>query len=487
MFLAGIAAGSIARVTLPKLGDDDDALSPEVIAFLRHSLGTTLPRTKSFLSVTVPAPKEAAEKFLRLVPRESGFLWRALGRDQFAGGGAAGVVTVGGPDRFAKLSQAVPAFFELVQSLSLDGEPPPPVLVGGASFAPGVPMLEPWDEFDEDAFVLPRWGYRRQRATASMTLTVRREELGGPAEVERLIDEARALASAFEFESATSLIERIDLANATVHHLPASDWRAYIDTIHAAIASGEYKKIVAARRCVVDLRRQLEDTGFMARVFAAYPDCTHFAIRRQRATFLGATPETLFRKQGLRLDTEALAGTTRIADDPTTDSERDVAALQSSGKDRGEHELVVERICTELGPLTTSIHHESTPSTRQVRNLIHLRTPITGQLRPETTVFDLLAALHPTPAVGGFPAREAAEWLTQNEPLERGWYTGTVGWIDATGDGEFAVAIRCGVLTPSHAFIFAGAGIVAASDADAEYAETSGKMGPLLRALGVKF
>jgi len=305
--------------------------------------------------------------------------------------------------------------------------------------------------------------------------------------VDAVVEELRTLTRAFEYESATSLIERIDLARATVHHLPAHDWRTYIAAIHEAIASGEYQKIVAARRCVVDLRRQLEDTSFMARVFAAYPDCIHFAIRRDRSTFLGATPETLFRKRGLSLHTHALAGTTRIDEDPSTDSSRDVAALQGSAKDLEEHQLVVKRICTELAPLTTSIKYSSTPSTRQVRNLIHLQTPISGELKPETTVFDLIATLHPTPAVGGSPAREAAEWISKNEPLERGLYTGTVGWIDANGDGEMAVAIRCGVLLDERAYVFAGAGIVAASNADAEYAETAGKMGPILRALGVLF
>ena len=474
-------------MSLPKLGEDDDALSAEAIEFVRASLTAPLARSKDFLSITVPSPTEAAEKFLRLVPRDDGFLWRSPSGEQFAGGGAAGIVTVGGPDRFAQLSRAVPEFFSRVAAVSFDGAVPPPVLVGGAAFAPGVPPIEPWEEFTEDAFVLPRWGYRRLRDSASITLTVRREECGDAEVAERIVDETRSLLRAFEYESPTSLIERIDLAHATVHHLPVDTWRAYIDAIHAAIASGEYQKIVAARQCVVELRRMLEDTSFMARVFAAYPDCTHFAIRRESSTFLGATPETLFRKRGLILHTHALAGTTRVEDDPSTDSSRDVAALQSSRKDLDEHALVVERICSELAPLTTSVDCEATPSTRQVRNLIHLQTPISATLRPETSVFDLLAALHPTPAVGGFPAREAAEWICQNEPLERGWYTGTVGWIDANGDGEIAVAIRCGVLTRSRAYIFAGAGVVAASTADAEFAETAGKMGPVLRALGVLF
>jgi isochorismate synthase len=474
-------------LTLPKLGDDDDALSPQAIEYLRDALSSPLPRAKKLLSVTIPAPAEASEKFLRLVPRENGFLWRSPSGEQFAGGGAAGQVTVGGRDRFATLARAVPEFFDTVATRSFDGAPPPPVVVGGASFAPGVPTIEPWEEFTEDAFMLPRWGYRRLRSAASITLTVRSDEVRDPSAIEDIIDEARALTRAFEYESPTSLIERIDLAHATVHHLPPEEWHDYIDAIHAAIASGEYEKIVAARRCVIELRRALEDTGFMARVFAAYPDCTHFAIRRANSTFLGATPETLFHKRGLRLKTHALAGTTRINDDPSTESSRDVAALQASRKDLDEHALVVQRICSELGPLTTRIEHSETPSTRQVRNLIHLQTPIAGHLRETTSAFDLLAALHPTPAVGGFPAREAAEWICRNEPLERGWYTGTVGWIDANGDSEIAVAIRCGVLTKSKAYVFAGAGVVAASTAAAEYAETAGKMGPILRALGVLF
>lgn len=474
-------------MSLPKLGEDDDTLSPEAIEFVRDALSTPLHASKEFLSITIPVPTEAAEKFLRLVPRQKGFLWRSPGNEQFAGGGAAGEVTISGPDRFAKLSRLAPQFFSRVAAVSFDGAPPSPMLVGGAAFTPGVPSIEPWEEFTEDAYVLPRWGYRRLKQNATVTLTVGREELGDPDRIDGIIDELRTLTRAFEYESPTSLIERIDLARATVHHLPAQDWNAYIDAIHAAFASGEYQKIVAARRCVVELRRQLEDTGFMARVFAAYPDCIHFAIRRDHSTFLGATPETLFRKRGLVLETHALAGTTRINEDPSTDSSRDVAALQGSEKDLEEHKLVVQRICSELAPLTTRIKYSSTPSTRQVRNLIHLQTPISGELKPQTSVFDLLAALHPTPAVGGFPAREAAEWLSKNEPLERGWYTGTVGWIDANGDGEMAVAIRCGVLTRQRAYIYAGAGIVPASNAAAEYAETAGKMGPVLRALGVLF
>lgn len=470
---------------LPRLGEDDDSLSVEILDYLRHELARPLRAGHDFLSLTIPVPSEASEKFLRLVPRDMGFLWKSPGAGQLAGGGAVATVAVGGSNRFEQLERATPQLFARIESRAYNAPPPTPVIVGGCAFAHEVPTFAPWEEFTEDTFVLPRWGYRRQGNTATLTITATREELRDAQTVERTIEETRALTRALDYESATSLIERVDIPRSAVHHMTEADWAAHIDAIHTAIREGSLQKIVAARRCIVDLHRPIEDTGFMARVFAAYPECTHFAIRREKATFLGATPETLFRKTGSSLSTHALAGTIKVNEDPRFDSSRDVATLQASAKDRVEHSIVVKMICRDLWPLSKHIKHAPAPETRQVRHLIHLHTPITAELREETTVFDLLATLHPTPAVGGFPAREAAEWIRMNEPLERGWYTGVVGWIDAAGDGEFAVAIRCGVLQEKRATIFAGAGVVSASTAAAEYAETAAKMTPVLRALGV--
>ena len=228
-------------MSLPQLGDEDDTLSPEAIDFVRHALSTTLPASKDLLSITFAVPTEAPEKFLRLVPREKGFLWRSPGAEQFAGGGAAGEVTISGPDRFAKLSRLAPEFFSRVASIAFEGAAPPPMLVGGAAFTPGVPAIEPWEEFTEDCYVLPRWGYRRFKANATVTLTVGRSDLANSKRTEEIIEELRTLTRAFEYESPTSLIERIDLSRATVHHLPQQDWRAYIDAIHAAFGTGDYQ------------------------------------------------------------------------------------------------------------------------------------------------------------------------------------------------------------------------------------------------------
>lgn len=470
---------------LPRIWNDVSSLNREAVAFARRVLEAPPVPRKDILSITVPAPLDAPEKFLRLVQRDRGFLWRSKGSpEQLAGGGAAAALTVQGHDRFRKLARAVPELFARIATYSFDGAPPPPpVLVGGAAFAPNQSSSEAWEEFVDDEFTLPRWGYRRRSDAAAITLTVRRDEVASAVQIETLLDEMQALLDDFNDEPATSLIDRF-ADQVDVQHVPLDDWWTYIDQIQSAIRSGRYQKIVAARQSTVELEHPLEDTGFMARVYAAYPDCIHYAIRRPRSTFFGATPETLFRKRGLRLETHALAGTTRITDDPASDSSRDGVALQSSRKDLDEHSYVVQKICAELAPLARKIERPDQPETRQVRNLIHLQTPISADLRPETSVFDLLEALHPTPAVGGFPAREAAQWIVDNEPLARGWYSGTMGWIDAQGNGEFAVSIRCGVLRPDRAYVFGGAGIVEASDAAAEYAETAAKMWPILRALG---
>lgn len=470
---------------LPNIADEDEVLSDDTMAFLRRSLGRPLPPGKDFVAVTVPAPAEAAEKFLRLVPRDRGFMWRSrASRDQLAGGGAVAAIKVRGPDRFRILATAAPDLFARIAGFSASGSAPIPVLVGGAAFAPNGPVSEPWEEFAEDEFTLPRFGYRRRGAVAELTLTARRDEVATTPRVEALIDELLVLLRALGDEPPTSLIERIEHEDFYVHQISLDDWWDYLDRVQAALRSGTYKKIVAARRAVVELEHPLDDTSLMARVSAAYPDCIHYAFRRPGSTFFGATPETLFRKRGLRLETHALAGTTRVKDDPTSDSARDVAALHGSQKDLDEHLYVVQKIASALEPLAASVAYPPTPEARQVRNLIHLQTPITATLRPEASVFDLLEALHPTPAVGGFPSREAAQWIVQNEPLARGWYSGTVGWIDADGDGEFAVSIRCGVLASERAYVFAGAGIVEASDPASEYAETAAKMWPILRALG---
>lgn len=474
--------------TLPRFShdeDDDEPTSQREVGFLEQALLQKLPAGRDILVVTLRAPSDSLEKFLRLVPREVGFLWRSS-HLRIAGGGAAVTLAASGEDRLLRLRELASDFWSRLHVVkTAENIPVRPVLFGGLAFAPGVPLHEPWQDFAEDTFTLARWTYHRCGDDSFLSIALRDIELADASTVASVLKTTERLLKQLSTEAPTSLIPHLEIPASAVHHISLGEWTAHINAILAAIRSGEYSKIVAARRCVVDLDRRLEDTGFIARLSAAYPDCTHFAVRREESTFLGATPETLFRKQGSKLTTHALAGTTRVADDPMREYSAESEELLRSVKDLEEHALVVRRIRDELGPLSTHVDVSATPQVRRVRNLVHLQTPITAELRPETHTFDILSALHPTPAVGGFPSRSAAEWIRTNEPLERGWYTGALGWFDAEGDAELAVAIRCGVVTPKKVFIFAGAGIVGKSDAESEYNETAAKMHPILRALGV--
>ncbi|NNE07987.1 MAG: isochorismate synthase, partial [Gemmatimonadetes bacterium] len=172
-----------------------------------------------------------------------------------------------------------------------------------------------------------------------------------------------------------------------------------------------------------------------------------------------------------------------------TEDERTALAaeLLSSEKDRGEHAIVVEAMRRNLEPLCSALAIEDVPTVRSFKHVLHLQTPIQGTLSsPDSHVLDIVARLHPTPSVGGVPSREAVRWIGEHEPIARGWYAGPIGWFDQNGDGEFAVALRCGLLEGERLHLYAGAGIVRDSDPHKEYVETDIKQLALLRALGLR-
>ena len=212
----------------------------------------------------------------------------------------------------------------------------------------------------------------------------------------------------------------------------------------------------------------------LERLEERFPGCTRFAFWRGDAAFLGATPELLISRRGTRVLSEALAGST---------GHGDAARMLGSTKEREEHQLVVNAILAGLGPLCESLRSDPEPSIRELPNVLHMQTSIEGRLAEPTHILSLVQALHPTPAVGGVPTEDAIRWIVEHESLARGWYSAPVGWVDAAGDGEFVVALRSGLLRDGKAWVYAGAGIMADSDPDAEYAETELKMQALLGAL----
>lgn len=265
-----------------------------------------------------------------------------------------------------------------------------------------------------------------------------------------------------------------------------SDYDAWISSVQKAkeeIQKKTFKKIVLARKLSVSRNRTAGPASVLNQLRHQYQNCSCFLIHPANGnSFLGATPEQLVAFQHDVLRTEALAGSMErgatIMED--TDLERD---LSFSAKNRMEHQFVVRDIEQRLRPFAHTIHHSSPPQVKKLSNVQHLYTPIQANLKPETTVLSILENLHPTPAVGGYPWGKAAPHIRKLEHFERGWYAGPVGWLNASGGGEFAVAIRSGLLDKEKAHFFAGCGIVADSDPQAEWEETNLKLKPMLSAL----
>jgi isochorismate synthase len=198
---------------------------------------------------------------------------------------------------------------------------------------------------------------------------------------------------------------------------------------------------------------------------------------------VGATPELLVSRKGENVVSHPLAGSARRDADPEADR---IAAerLQDSAKDRREHDTVVEAVLDTLAPYCRRLAVPDGTRLRATATMWHLGTRVVGTLNDrETPVAELLAALHPTPAVCGLPREQARDVIRQLEPFDRGFYAGAVGWTDSSGDGEWYVAIRCAEISGNSAPLFAGAGIVAGSDPDSEVEETAAKFAALLDAL----
>jgi isochorismate synthase len=454
--------------------------------FVEHALLGSI-KPSQITHVTIPAPSIAITTFLDLMPRAFSFAWNnpPSGVD-CAGGGVTHQITVSGIDRLAQLREQSEALWNRVRVVQHpDAIDYSPRLFGGLAFAAEEDHSGPWAEFGDGAFTLPRWTYGRRNGHGFLALAVC-PDLKSPNWVDRVLGEFDDIFDAADnsrsFRGAPP--EHVFAGSEIdIHQQPIGQWKAHLAKIRAAIDSGEFFKIVAARRCDVVLPRPVSDIHVLERLMAE-KNCTHFAFRRSESSFVGASPESLFVKSGATLATQALAGTCSRWSPGETHAARS-AQLLASSKDRAEHEFVVAAIREALAPLCTAVVVAAAPEVLILRNILHINTPFQATVRPTTHVADLLEALHPTPAVGGVPGHAAREWIVEHEYGNRGWYSGPVGWLDMRGDAEFRVAIRCGVLNRNRAYVFTGAGVVSDSDEIAEYLETGLKQQPMLRALQV--
>jgi isochorismate synthase len=268
---------------------------------------------------------------------------------------------------------------------------------------------------------------------------------------------------------------------------PVPPLGSYEDAVGSALdrlRTGALRKVVLARTVEVEAGRELDPRRLVQRLRAVDPDCYAFAAPTgSRCTLVGATPELLVSRHGSEVRANPLAGSAPRSGDAQEDR-ANAEALGSSAKDREEHAIVVESVFAALHPLCSELRYDAEPALLPTANVWHLSTRFRGRLRePMPSAMELASALHPTPAVCGTPTADALALITELEPFDRGCYAGPVGWVDASGDGEWAIALRCAELDGSTARLFAGAGIVHDSDPAAELDETERKFRALLDSL----
>ena len=262
----------------------------------------------------------------------------------------------------------------------------------------------------------------------------------------------------------------------------SSSWHAAVEQAVGRVRGGGLDKVVLARDAVIEAAEPIDPRFVLTRLAGAYPDCWTFSVDG----LLGATPELLVRRNGAAVVSRVLAGTITRDGDSSTDG-RLAEALLTSDKDLVEHLYAVESVAAALARHCTDLQVPAAPSLLRLANVQHLATDVSGMLADDSSAVALAASLHPTAAVCGTPTERAAAVITELEGMDRGRYAGPVGWVDAEGDGEFGIALRCGELAADARSmrIMAGCGIVEGSTPAGEWAESEAKLSAMRTALGV--
>ena len=422
-----------------------------------RDLASLLSRSSGLRVAAVPVDADPLE-FVRAGSRpfDDAFYFASPGGRRLGGLGVARRFVAAGPDRFSGLAEDVA------------GIPAGYPLLLGSSFSGDGPHTPEWDGFAAAAVVLPS-----AMIDAGPNGTLLRVAVPPGADHRPLLDALVRL----ESPGAPVVPEPSDHA---VESKPSpAEWRDQVAEAVAAIRAGAMRKVVLSRSVAITTDVAAEPFDVVHTLAEQYPRCYAFGWQMYGGTFVGASPELLVDRRGNEVAANPLAGSAPRGEGE--DEDRYLGQeLMTSGKDRIEHALVVEDIAARLGEYVSRLDVPAAPSLARMATVQHLSTHIGGTLRGDTHVLELTGVLHPTPAVGGTPRDDALAFIAKVESAERGWYTGAIGWVEAGGDGEVALALRCGVLRGPVAHLFAGAGIVADSDPERELVETRLKFKPLL-------
>lgn len=352
-----------------------------------------------------------------------------------------------------------------------------PVWLGGFAFDPEGGSTPTWSSLAPASLILPELSLCRSGERSYLTVNA----IVGPGEeAERIAEVLAARLAGLRLDAPLPLLDPHPTAHAEIRSArPPREFEAAVEGATSRIAAGEMSKVVLAREVIVGAASAHDPAALFGGMREQFPACFCFCCGTPEAAFIGASPELLVRRSGASVSTVALAGSTRRSSDPAVDDHLGEQLLRSD-KDRREQRIVAERIVRSLRPHAVWVEAAAEPEIVKVANIQHLGTPVIAQLAEPHSAIELAGHLHPTPAVGGEPWPAAAKAIADLEGMDRGWYAAPVGWMDATEDGEFCVALRSALLRDREAHLFAGVGVVAGSDPAAELAETEVKLQALL-------
>jgi isochorismate synthase len=466
-----------------------EQLGPEVPARLARRLHAAVRRARSrgvsvLVSVSAQTTGFADPVAVVAASRGAAEPWFALEQPDrdglaMAGLGCVQAIEADGEGRFRGISDRWRELRADAEIDALDGPPGSGLAAfGGFAFAPEGGASPEWHGFAPGSLIVPEVSLARQSGDNWVTLNAEVAPDDTPDDVTARV---AARLQSLRADPLPLLDPHPTGRYEVASPMPPAHYEEAVARAVQRIRAAEFEKVVLAREVDVHAPQAHDPAAVFGLLREAFESSYVYAVGRGDATFMGASPELLIRRQGQRATTVALAGSARRSADPAVDDHLG-EQLMRSDKDREENAIVARRIARTLRPFSVWVTPAPEPVVVRVANIQHLAAPIRAQLAAPMDAVELVGHLHPTPAVGAEPDG-ALSVIPALEGFDRGWYAGAVGWTDASGDGEFLVALRCALLRGGVARCYAGCGIVRDSDPAAELAETEVKLQVMLPVL----
>ncbi|WP_096270995.1 isochorismate synthase [Paucisalibacillus globulus] len=349
--------------------------------------------------------------------------------------------------------------------------------IGGMDFDPEKPRSDLWDAFSKNELRIPIFMLLVNEEASYLTVTVLVTGKDDPDRIDQILTEQEEWLVSYQAkkQQKPTIIDKKEIE--------PEQWRKLVQQTTSYISESSLEKVVLARELRLTFSEKIGITKALKDLMESQPTSYIFAYEKDQNCFIGATPERLVKVEHNELLSTCLAGTAPRGKTENEDSELGYQLLHDQ-KNLEEHNFVVQMIRKSIEEFCVDMQIPDKPVLYKLRNLQHLYTPVRGLFQEGYSIFDVIKKLHPTPALGGEPTEEAITYIREYELLDRGWYGAPFGWVDSYQNGEFAVAIRSGLIQGNKASLFAGCGVVKDSDPQAEFEETRIKFLPMLNILG---